>query len=47
MLSLIKLKESKPILEKELSIYIKNLNFEPKLARIRMTLRDGTLTSLC
>lgn len=34
---------SKSILEKELSIYIKNLDFEPKLARIKMILRDGTL----
>jgi len=43
MSSLTKLMESKPILEKELSIYIKNLDFEPKLARIKITLRDGAL----
>jgi len=40
MSSIKKLEESKSILEKELSIYIKNLNFEPKLARISLILRD-------
>lgn len=40
MSSIKKLERSKLIIEKELSIYIKNLYFEPKLARILVILRD-------
>ena len=39
MSSLEKLAKAKSILEKELSIQVKNLNFEPKLAKIHMFLR--------
>lgn len=42
MSSIKKLKRSKLIIEKELSIYLKNLYFEPKLARIHIILRDET-----
>jgi len=40
MASIKKLEHSKLIIEKELSIYLKNLFFEPKLARIHIVLRD-------
>jgi len=40
MLSIEKLIRSRLILEEELSIYTKILNFEPKLARIHVILRD-------
>ena len=43
MSGIIKLEHSKLILEKELSYSLKNLYFEPKLARIRIELRDGIL----
>lgn len=35
-----KLERSKFIIEKELSVYLNNLHFEPKLARIQIILRD-------
>jgi len=44
MSSLEKLAKAKSILEKELSIQVKNLNFEPKLARIHIILRDNIQT---
>lgn len=43
MSGIIKLERSKLILEKELSYSLKNLYFEPKLARYRIELRDGIL----
>jgi hypothetical protein len=42
MKSLEKLGKSKFLNEKELSITLQTLNFEPKLARIRVSLRNGT-----
>lgn len=42
MKSLEKLDKSKLLIEKELSITLKTLNFEPKLARIHVSLRNGT-----
>ena len=42
MSSIKKLEHTKLIIEKELSIYLKNLYFEPKLARIHIILRDET-----
>ena len=42
MLSIKKLEHTKLIIERELSIYLKNLYFEPKLARIHIILRDET-----
>jgi hypothetical protein len=43
MSSVDKLTQSKNILEKELSIHVRELFFEPKLARIRIILRDGVM----
>ena len=43
MSSLKKLEQAKLILEKDLSIYLKTLSFEPKLARIHIRLRDGVV----
>ena len=42
MKSLEKLDKSKLLIEKELSITLETLNFEPKLARLHVSLRNGT-----
>jgi len=42
MLGLDKLEKALLILEKKLSIFAKLISFEPKLARVHITLRDNT-----